>query len=250
LRKLVPLIVMALIGTGLPTSALSSNPCFSTDHTRNRRLMRGNLDGDRVNDSVWVGGHRTSGRCRYYLFVQSSVGGGSRVRLRAPDKFSRYSLRHNARPIALVRLDATPGREIAVKLLQGASVRPFGFFTLRQGQLRRMEIRRGIRKPLVPAEDMFAFGGGLAYMFATDCAYGKAPRTLIHSQAYPQNNARSRYVVERRWYQVRGYDLVRTTHPLRKEVVLAERIRKRFREFRHDGLLPHCKGKVLDPLRA
>ena len=250
MRKLVPLVVIALIGAGLPASAVSRKPCFSPDHTRARRVMRGNLDGDAVKDSVWVGVRTEGDTCRYYLLAQSSVGGQSRLRLRAPDKLSRYSLRHNARPIALVRVDVTPGREIAVKLLQGASVRPFGFFTLRRGRLRRMEIRRGITKPLVPAEDMYAFGGGLAYMFATDCAYAKAPRTVIHSQAYPANDSRSRYVVERRWYQVRGYEFVRTTHPLHKEVVQANRIRKRFREFRHGGLLPHCNGRVLDPRNA
>ena len=212
--------------------------------------MNGNLDGDGIKDSVWVGARTQGGRCRFHLFAQTSVGGRSRVRLRAPDKFSRYSLRHNARPIALVRVDASSGREIAVKLLQGASVMPFGFFTLRGGLLRRMEITGGIPRPLRPAEDMFAYGGGLAYMFATDCAYAVSPRTVVHSQAYPANESRSRYTVERRWYEVRGDDFVRTAHPVERKVVGARRIRERFREFRHGGLLPHCKGKVLDPRKA
>jgi hypothetical protein len=166
-----------------------------------------------------------------------------------PDKFSRYSLRHNARPIALVRIDATAGREIAVKLLQGASVAPFGFFTMRQGQLRRMEIQGRVAKPLA-AEDMFAYGGGLAMMFGTNCAYSRSPRTVVHSRAYPRTGSPSRYIVERRWYQVRGYDFVRTSHPVQKEVVHHSTIRRRFREFRNGGLLPHCRGRVLNPRRA
>jgi hypothetical protein len=158
-------------------------------------------------------------------------------------------LRHNARPIALIRVDATAGREIAIKLLQGASVRPFGFFTMRQGRLRRMGIQGKIAKPLA-AEDMFAFGGGLSLMFATDCAYGKAPRTVVHSRAYPKGVIGGRYIVERRWYQVRGSDFVRTTHPVQKEVLRVGNIKRSFSEYRHGGLLAHCRGKVLDPRHA
>jgi hypothetical protein len=248
-NRLVSALVLTLIATALPSAAGASKQCFSTEHTRARRVMRGNLDGDAVKDVVWVGARRGKGACRFYLFAESSIGGKSRARLHAPDKFSRYSLRHNARPIALVRVDATPGREIAVKLLQGASVSPFGFFTMRQGRLRRMQIEGGIPKPLA-AEDMFAYGGGLALMFATDCAYAKSPRTLVHVQAYPRNDTPSRYVVERRWYQVRGYDFMLTGHPIQKEAVHVNRLKQRFREFRNGGLLPHCVGRVLRARRA
>lgn len=119
---------------------------------------------------MWVGARKFE-HCRYNLFVESSRYGRSRVRLPAPDKFSSSSLRHDARPIALVRVDSLPGREIAVKLLQGASVRPFGFFTMRRGAVIRMDIEAEV-KPLA-AENMFAFGGGLSMMFATDCVYAK-----------------------------------------------------------------------------
>jgi hypothetical protein len=242
-------VAIAVTTTAFTAETSARTRCFDAEHTRERRLMRGNLDGDGTRDAAWVGARRREGRCRYYFFVQSSRSGRSRVRLRAPDKFSRYSMRHSARPIAMVRIDDTAGREIAVKLLQGASVSPFGFFTLRQGRARRMQIEGGIAKPLA-ARDMFAYGGGLALMFATDCAYRKSPRTVLHSRAYPRNEARNRYVVERRWYQVQGHDFVRTGHPVQKEVLRIGRIRKRFREFRHGGLLAHCEGKVLDPRRA
>jgi hypothetical protein len=242
-------LVAALLAVALPSGAGAEPSCFSVEHTRAQRLMQDNLDGDGVKDAVWVGARRQEGWCRFYVFVRTSTAGRSRVRLRAPDKFSRYSLRHNARPIALIRVDAIPGREIALKLLQGASVRPFGFFTMRQGRLRRMGIQGKIAKPLA-AEDMFAFGGGLSLMFATDCAYGKSPRTVVHSRAYPKSAIGGRYIVERRWYQVRGSDFVRTTQPVQKEVLRVKNIRRRFSEYRHGGLLAHCRGRVLDPRRA
>jgi hypothetical protein len=149
-------LVAALLAVALPSGAGAEPSCFSVEHTRAQRLMQDNLDGDGVKDAVWVGARRQEGWCRFYVFVRTSTAGRSRVRLRARDKFNRYSQRHNARPIALIRVDAILGREIALKLLQGASVRPFGFFTMRQGRLRRMGIQGKIAKPLA-AEDMFAF---------------------------------------------------------------------------------------------
>jgi hypothetical protein len=249
MKRLIPILVLTLLASTIAFGASAKTRCFSAEHTRARRLMRGNLEGDGIKDAVWVGARKKDTRCRFYVAAQTSTAGRSHVRLRAPDKFSRYSLRHNARPIALVRIDATAGREIAVKLLQGASVQPFGFFTLRQGRIRRMEIEGRIARPLA-AEDMFAYGGGLSLMFATDCAYAKSPRTVVHSRAYPKSDLGARYVVERRWYRVRGYNFVRTAHPVQRNVVHIDNIRRRFREYRNGGLLPHCKGRVLDSLRA
>jgi hypothetical protein len=208
--------------------------------------MRGFLDGDRIADTVWVGARRPDGGCRYFVFARTEDG-LSAVRIPAGDKLSRASLRDSARPIALVRLDGFRGREIAVKLLEGASVRPFGFFTMRRGRIVRMEIDASA--PPLAAPDMFAFGGGLALMFGTDCAYGIAPRTVVFSTA-SQTSENSKYRVERRWFQVRGADLVRTSHPTQTDVVGLRHLKERFPEFRNGGLLPRCDGRVLDPRHA
>jgi hypothetical protein len=249
MRKLVVGLVLALavssVSVGSP-AALST--CFADGNTLERRLMRGHVDGDGVLDQVWVGARRVNGRCRYYVFARSSTSGTSRVQVPTLDRLSRFSLRNAARPIALVRIDSIAGKEIAVKLLEGASVRPFGFFTMRLGALRRMDIEATGPQPLA-AENMFAFGGGLSLMFGTDCAYGKSPRTVVFSRASPRGNG-PRYVVERRWFQVRGYIFARTSHPTQRELVGLTGIRRRFPEFRNDGLLPRCRGTVLDPRRA
>lgn len=249
MRRLAVVLVLALVAAIVPLGSSSAlTRCFADGNTFERRLMRGHLDGDGVRDAVWVGARRPDGRCRYYVFARTTTAGTSRVHVPTPDKFSRFSLRNAARPIALVRIDSIAGKEIAVKLLEGASVRPFGFFTMRRGALRRMDIDDTAPQPLA-AGNMFAFGGGLSLMFGTDCAYTKSPRTVVFSRAYPRSNG-PRYIVERRWYQVRGYFFARTSHPTQRELVRITRLRGRFPEFRNDGLLPHCEGTVLDPRRA
>ena len=243
-------MIATLLGAVLLPSgpAAAATGCFADGNTLERRLMRGHLDGDGRLDAVWVGATKPGDACRYFVVARTTTAGTSRVRVPTPDRFSRFSLRHAARPIALVRIDEIAGREVAVKLLEGASVRPFGFFTMRLGALRRMAIDDTAPRPLA-AEDMFAFGGGLSMMFGTDCAYGKAPRTVVFSRAFPEGNG-PRYVVERRWYQVRGSSFAKTSFPMRREVVRLEHLRTRFPEFRHGGLLPRCDGTVLDPRHA
>lgn len=242
--------IAALVGAVLVPSGsvVAATGCFADGNTLERRLLRGHLDGDGEIDAVWVGATRPREACRYFVFARTTLTGTSRVRVPAPDRFSRFSLRNSARPIALVRIDEVAGKEAAVKLLEGASVRPFGFFTMRLGALRRMEIDDTAPQPLA-AEDMFAFGGGLSLMFGTDCAYGRAPRTVVFSRALPRGSG-PRYVVERRWYQVRGSFFSTTSFPMQREVVRLANLRTRFPEFRHDGLLPRCDGRVLDPRRA
>jgi hypothetical protein len=246
--KLVVVLVLALAGSLVAPESVAASTCFADGNSLERRLMRGHIDYDDVVDDVWVGARRVDGTCRYYVFARASTAGTSRVHVPTTDKFSRFSLRNFARPIAMVRVDSIPGREIAVKLLEGASVRPFGFFTMRIGSLRRMNIEATAPQPLA-ADNMFAFGGGLSLMFGTDCAFSKSPRTVVFSRAFPSSSG-PRYVVERRWYQVRGYFFARTAHPTQRELVGIAKLRRRFPEFRNDGLLPHCRGKVLDPRRA
>lgn len=248
-RSLGIAVTATLLAALLPSGSVgAATGCFADGNTLERRLMRGHLDGDGRLDTVWVGATRPGEACRYFVFARTTRDGTSRVRVRTPDRFSRFSIRHFARPIALVRIDEVAGKEVAVKLLEGASVRPFGFFTMRLGALRRMEIDDTAPQPLA-AEDMFAFGGGLSMMFGTDCAYRKAPRTVVFSRAFP-NGSGPRYVVERRWYQVRGSFFAKTSFPMERALVRLANLRTRFPEFRNDGLLPRCDGVALDPRRA
>ena len=109
-----------------------------------------------------------------------------------------------------------------MKLLEGASVRPFGFFTMRFGAVRRMAIDETAPQPLA-AEDMFAFGGGLSLMFGTDCAYGRAPRTCDLQPSLP----------------------ARRRSPLRRGATLVPGARDVLRE----DVVPHgaCGGAAREP---
>jgi hypothetical protein len=248
MRKLLVVLAVSIVTQLVPLgSAGATTRCFEVENTLARRTMRGNLDGDGAPDTVRVGARRRDGRCRYFVFARSTRFGRSRVLVPTPDRFSRFSMRFAGRPIALVRIDQVLGREVAVRLLAGASVQPFGFFTMRFGSLVRMDIRD--TAPPLAARDMFAFGGGLSLMYGTDCAYAKAPRTVVFSQAFPKGSG-PRYVVNRRWYQVRGTSFARTSDPTERSLVRIGRLRTRFREFRNDGLLPHCEGKVRESRRA
>jgi hypothetical protein len=83
-KTIVVALVIALSLSALPLGASARTRCFAPEHTRARRLMRGNLDGDGVRDSVWVGARRRGSGCRFYVFTLTSTAGRSRVRLRAP----------------------------------------------------------------------------------------------------------------------------------------------------------------------
>jgi hypothetical protein len=248
MRKLLVVVAVSIVAQLAPSAwVVAATRCFDADNPISRRTMRGNLDGDGSPDTVWVGARRRDGRCRYLVFARTTRFGRSRVLVPTPDRFSRSSMRFAGRPVALVRIDDVPGHEVAVRLLAGASVQPFGFFTMRFGSLMRMSI--GDTVPPLGGRDMFAFGGGLSLMYGTDCAFAKAPRTVVFSQAFPKESG-PRYVVVRRWYQVRGASFARTSHPTERSLVRIGRLRTRFREFQNDGLLPHCEGKVRNSRRA
>jgi hypothetical protein len=108
MRKLVVVLVLALATTPLLSigSVAALSTCFADGNTLERRLMHGHIDGDGVLDDVWVGAGRVDGRCRYYVFARASTAGTSRVFVPTPDKFSRFSLRNAARPIALMGVPA------------------------------------------------------------------------------------------------------------------------------------------------
>ncbi len=234
-------VVVALVASMLAAvpAAAHDGRCFGTESTREVRTMRGNLDGDGVRDEAWVGARRFDGRCRYFLFADTSRAGRSRIRLRAPDDINDYNFAHDVAPVALVRVDAVAGREIAVRMIRGASVSLFRFFTLRQGSLRRMDIE--------PADDpmalgnLFAVGGGVIGIYGTDCAYEVSPRTVVASEARPQRRT-NRYLVVRRWYQVQGHDFVRTTKATQRVSVHRDWVSRRFSEF--DRPLGSCAGRV------
>src|SRR5687767_9523436 len=124
--------------------------------------MRGYVDADGERDEVWVGARKPDGgTCRFFLFVRTGDD-TMKKRLRA----DLYSLRHDVRSIAIVKIDSVGGREVGVKFFQGASTSGAKFFTLRDGKLELMEARGRGAHP----DDLWLFGGSFSGVYATDCA--------------------------------------------------------------------------------
>jgi len=202
--------------------------------------MHGKLDADDVRDVVRVRARVVGGECRYFLVVDSSRAGRSRIRLRAPSVDSGQ-LAQAAAPFALVRIDGVEGREVAVRLYSGAAVSGFRFYTLRSGRIRSMGAVVADGDPLA-FSGLFAEGGSLGSgSFATDCAYRVSPRTVVFSSARQMRSGQWRVV--RRWYQGQGHDFYRTTKPTQRASVGPRRLSQRFPEFAGDGVLHSCDGR-------
>lgn len=236
------LATVSIVAAGLlfPSPAHSeTKPCLRGPGKEKRGLMRGDLDGSENRDSTWFAAKRSNGKCRYFLKVHVDAGTFKR-RVRGDD----YSLAWHARPMAMVRIDGSPGREIALRTVQGASVGGVTLFTMRGTQVRKMNAHgRGS-----PDSSVWLYAGSLSGTYAVDCAYDEGPQTIIASEAYPKNYDGNRkwWIVERRWFETVGLgdDLYRTDRARQREVVRARRIDNRFPEFRNGGLLQHCEGKV------
>jgi hypothetical protein len=104
---------------------------------------RGDVDGDRVGDRVWIG--RMGGRsapCRWFLFAQSEARlratplrqGGLEANWGSSDVFPKLR--------RLVGLDRRPGAEILVALDGGASTTAYGVFSVRGSRLTRFRVPR------------------------------------------------------------------------------------------------------------
>ncbi len=206
--------------------------CFEHDPTRHG-LMRGDVNADGDRDAVWILARRVNGRCRY--FVKADLGDTyDRKRLRG----HRYTLRNFSRVMAMVEVDTVAGKEFGIVLEQGASTSFAGLFTMRADRIQRMRIDgRG-----APTGDLFGYGGGIAYLFASDCARNRPPGQVIYSEAiYDADD--NRYDVTRKWFQATGADFQRTPEDTQRERVRPGRLDDRFYEFRSSPF-GSCEGRV------
>ena len=223
----------SLLGIGAITPAGAGRAaCFEHDATRHG-LMRGDVDGDGNRDAVWILARRVDGRCRY--FVKADLGDTSdRKRLRG----HRYTLRNSSRVMAMIEIDTVPGREFGIVLEQGASTSFAGLFTIRADRIHRMRVDG----PGAPTGDLFGYGGGIAFLFASDCARNRPPGQVIYSEAV-YDSGDNRYDVERRWFQAMGGDFQRTSEETQRERVRPGRLHDRFYEF-SSSPFGSCEGRV------
>ncbi len=232
-RMIVCGLAASLLLTGFaPGAGAGESSCFESDPSRHG-LMRGDVDGDGNRDAVWIIARRRSGRCRY--FVKADLGDSTdRKRIRG----SRFALRNYSRVMAMIKVDTVSGKEFGVVLEQGASTTLAGLFTIRANTIRRMNVHG----TGAPPDDLFAYGGGISFQFAVDCARRRPAGQVIYTEAVYDEGS-NRYKVRRKWFQVVGIDFHRTAEPTQRERVRPGRLHERFYEFRNNPF-GSCPGRA------
>ena len=224
-------LALVVVGWG-PGASAGEARCFDGDHSK-RGKMRGDVNGDGNSDVVWIAAVRRSGSCRY--FIKADFGSDrDRKRLRG----DRFVLRNHSRVMAMIRVNGVPGREFGVVTGQGASTTFAKLFTVRANRIREMDVHGAG----APAGDAFPYGGSVGFQFASDCARNRPGEQVIYSEAR-LNNSGTHYRVKRRWFQVIGLDLQRTSEETDRRRVPADRLHERLYEFGNSPF-GSCSGRV------
>lgn len=221
----VLLAAVVVISTGViftGTSSARVRDCFDGDHTK-RGIMRGDVNDDGDRDAAWITARKRDGRCRYFVKVNMGQE-DDRKRLRGADRFTMRNFSHIT---AMVEVDLVPGKEIGVLYDQGANTSFMALMTIRNDNIRRIRVNgRG-----APPDDLFSYGGGIAFLSGSDCAQNRPLGTIIYSTAeYDQND--NRYDVRRRRFATDGFstEFDRTAEPTGRQRVRPGGM-DRFEEF-------------------
>ena len=234
--KLVALVLALPVSlgvfAGVSVAGGGGSSCFENNPTKHGK-MRGDVDGNGTKDLAWIAANKRNGRCRYFAKVDL---GADEARKRLYG--DRFVFRRFSHVMAMVEVDTVPGKEFGIVLQQGASTTFAGLFTMRGGNIERVNVRgRG-----APEDDLFGYGGSIGVQMASDCARRRPDGQVIHSIAVI-NNAGTHYKVERRWFQSTGVDLQRTAEDTDKRRVRAENLHERLYEFRNSPF-GSCKGRA------
>ena len=227
----VGLVIGALAGVA-GAGGDGGGSCFDNNPTKHGK-MRGDVDGDGTQDLVWIAANRHDGRCRYFAKVDLGVD-EARKRLYG----DRFVFRNFSHVMAMVEVDRFPGKEFGIVLEQGASTTFAGLFTMRAGEIQRMNVSG----PGAPEDDLFGYGGSVGIQVASDCARNRPDGQVINSVAL-LNNSGSHYKVKRRWFRATAGELVRTNEETDKRRVRANRLHEALYEFRNSPF-GSCPGRA------
>ena len=245
-------LVMVMMTQSIPswgrtTSVAGRGPtekCLDYGSGPRRSVLRGNVNNDRRRDEIFVTARKRFGKCRVLLVVDTGKR-NHRKRLRG-DRFIRSTIRTYPPVLALLGIDLHEGREIVVRLDQGASVGVAGMFTMRDGRIKKVLVRRkSDANHLIGRPNLLPYYGSFGGMYAVDCARDHPKGTIVKSEAVPKNynSQRRTWIVTRRWFEIHGRVFQRTAEPVERRQVRLGRVADRFEEF--DGFLfPHCPGRV------
>jgi hypothetical protein len=143
-------------------------------------------------------------KCRFFV-VLSSRGRSTAKRIDQPELAglpnAELRTEHIPKLLAIVSL---PGgaRDVAAKLLAGASTEFLGLFVPVDGTLRRVLIR-----PKNPDANLLPYNGSVTHFDGVGCA---AHSTVVATGAGALGTTGTRWIVVRTWYRQRAARLVRT----------------------------------------
>ena len=113
--------------------------CLDYGSGPRRSVLRGNVNNDGRRDEVFVTARKRFGKCRVFLVVDTGKR-NHRKRL-SGDRFIRFTIRTYPPVLALLGIDLHEGREIVVRLGQGASVGAAGMYTMRDGRIKKVLVQ-------------------------------------------------------------------------------------------------------------
>ena len=191
-----------------------------------RHVLRGDVDGDGVSDSVFlVRLRRENARCGAVLVVRT----GSRTLTRA---FPTIADPRFPTLNGLAALTSRPALQIVVTTWEGASTAFAGVFRVQGRRILQLEIPGNLEN------NAFAYEGSVTHFDAIDCVRGAAGQ-IIASGWFERGASGRDFGFVRRFYRVgpTRFELVRTlSGPTRSPLP----VRSRFREFREPQPFPSC----------
>ena len=169
------------------------NPSTSEVESRRGPLV-GDVDGDSLDDRVWITAERAGRRyCRYFLVLDGS---NVRDRLEIHHREQWPQFNWYLEPRYLASLDRAVGAEIGVNVQRGASTEFLILFTFLEGQLAPIAIE---------GNEGFSYAGSLGHLSTVNC--GSSPAQVVATGAGWDGR---RYRLERETFTFRGTSLVRT----------------------------------------
>lgn len=222
-----------------PTQSPASR-CLSEDEAtadaslRKPGSLQGDVDGDGLEDEVFVAvDPQAEESCRYFLIVESS--GGAKV---IPITTSAFGPADDVVAVeAMVELNDQPGLEIVVDVWHGAATEFAAVFTMVDRQPIRVDTASRRRVGY-----LFAYGGSLSALSGMDCT-GK-PGIIVVSGAHAEGNE---WFIERNYFSFDGGELQRYGQRERHRLLQKERealtLKQDFPEFEPIAF-PNCPGAV------
>jgi TolB protein len=231
---------------------LSADEAAGEESLRRPGSLRGDVDGDGLDDEVFVAvDPQAAPTCRYFLIVETSQGTlASGIDLRGTPGEEDFPATQSAGETldefvglqSLAEIDGQGGLEVFIDVWRGAAMEFGKIYTLGSGTLTPMEATGTD----APKDGVFSYAGSLSGVSALDCT--EHPGLLVVSSAYPAEETET-WIVDRRFFRpvdVKTFLLEPSgseQHELTAEEIASGGLEERFPEF-GEAPFDDCPGFV------